>query len=293
MKNWFGYFLVLLGAAAFAASSVVIKFTYLTGLEPLPVLVIQNLVATTLAWGWVLINKKKATIPRALWLPMAAQGAIGGFFTSILFYTALDILGAALATLLIFTYPAFVALYNKLFRQVKLTAVQVVALVLALIGLIFSVDLFHSQWTVTDRWALLLGLGSAVTNAFLTLNGERLLAVVDTFVVTAWSFTFCTLMLLIVYRPVWLTAIDLSGLQFGLIFVGAVLLLAPVVIYLAGLRRIGAGIASIISTAEIPITLVLAWLFLHETMNEWQIFGGMLITLSVVLLYYYGNRPNR
>ncbi|SDF81779.1 DMT family transporter [Sporolituus thermophilus] len=293
MQSWLGYFLVLLSAVAFGASSVIIKFTYSTGLEPLPVLVIQNIVATTLAWLWVLITRKKAAIPHALWLPMAAQGAVGGFLTSILFYTALDILGAALATLLIFTYPAFVALYNKLFRQVALATEQVAALVMALIGLIFSVDLFHAQWTVTDRWALLLGLGSAVTNAFLTLNGERLLAVVDTFVVTAWSFTFCTLMLLIVYRPVWLMAIDLSGLQFVLIFTGAVLLLAPVVIYLAGLRRIGAGIASIVSTAEIPITLALAWLFLHETMNEWQIFGGILITLSVVLLYYYGDRPNR
>lgn len=289
MTNWLGYFFVVLGAFTFGTSSIVIKYTYSTGLEPLPTLIIQNSLAAAIAWLWVVTTRAKAYVPPSLRVRMVAQGAIGSFLTSVLFYTALDLLGAALATLLIFTYPAFVAAYNVFCRHLRLTGGQMLALGMALVGLVFSVDLLHTKWRAENLWAIMLALGSAVSNAFLTINGERLLVKIDTVVVTAWSFTFSTLMLLIVYQPLWVFSISMTWQQMVLTTAGALLMVLPVAIYMAGLRRIGAGTASIISTAEIPITLVLAWLILSESMNGWQIIGGLLITLSVVMLYYHSD----
>lgn len=287
MGGWYGYAMVIASSALFGASSVVIKHTYSTGLSPIPVIIIQGLISSMVAWGWVLLSKKSPRLPKGLWPWMAAQGAVGGFLTSVLFYTSLEVLGAALATLLLFTYPAFVVIYNTVFRKHRLTLPEKGALVMALVGILFCVDLPGVRLGSVTALALLMALGSAVTNAFLSINGERLLAVLETPVVTAWSLSVSTLTMLVVYRPLWLAEVSLSGYQILLVVGGALLFVLPLVVYLTGLRRIGAGIASIISTAEIPFTLVLAWVFLQESLNVVQVLGGGLITLSVFVLYYY------
>ncbi|MDR3565448.1 MAG: DMT family transporter [Negativicutes bacterium] len=285
MGNWYGYLLVLAGAAIFGASSVIIKYTYTTGLSPVPVLVMQGLISSTLVWVWVLFSGRKANIAAAMLPAMVAQGAIGGFLTSLLFFSALESLGAALSTLLLFTYPAFVVVYQVLFARRLIARYEWAALVMALIGLIFCSDIFSLELGSVMAGAVLMALGSAVTNAFLTINGERLLAVYDTPVVTAWSMTFSTLMLLIVYQPTWLLTASLSWQQLLLVATGAVAFLLPLMLYLAGIKRIGAGIASIVSTAEIPLTLLLAWIFLGELLTGLQVFGGILIMASIVILY--------
>jgi drug/metabolite transporter (DMT)-like permease len=285
MGNWYGYLLVVVAAAIFGASSVIVKYTYSTGLSPIPVLIMQGLISSTIAWGWVMFRGRSARLPAAIIPWMVAQGAIGGFLTSILFYTALEALGAALATLLLFTYPAFVVLYEVVFNHQQLSLYEKVALALAFVGLVFCIGVLDAGIGAVTAWAVIMAIASAVTNAFLNINGERLLAICETPVVTAWSMTFSTLMMLIIYQPVWLLTISLSWQQAILLLAGAVSFLVPLIFYLAGIKRIGAGIASIVSTAEIPFTLLLAWFFLQEMLDGWQIFGGFLITLSIIILY--------
>lgn len=285
MGNWYGYFLVIASAALFGASSVVVKFTYSTGLAPIPVLIMQNTCGMILAWGWVIASRKSAKLPRPLVPRMAAQGVLGGFLTSILFYTALGQLGAALATLLLYTYPAFVVLYGVLFRDYTLGVSQKTALAMALVGIIFCVDILEAQVGRVALWAVALALGSAVTNAFISINGERLLAVCETPVVTAWALTFSTATMYLAYQPLWLLEANLSDQQMALVAGGAFLCNIPLMLYFAGLKRIGANISAIVSTVEIPFTLILAWLILQETLNGYQIVGGVLIMASVIILY--------
>jgi drug/metabolite transporter (DMT)-like permease len=287
MGSWYGYCFVVVAAILYGASSVIIKYTYSTGLSPIPVLVIQSLVAMVIAWGWVLFSGSNPKVPKNRWPHMIAQGVIGSFLTSVLFYSALESLGAALATLLLFTYPVFVVIYNVVFMKKQTVPAERVALVAAIVGIVFCVDITAIKVGTIDFWAVLLALGSAVTNAFISVNGERLLAEFDTPVVTAWAQTFSGIMMVLVYQPVWLINFSLSGQQVFLLVTGAVMFFLPLMIYLAGVKRIGAGIASIISTAEAPFTLVLAWLFLNEALKGLQVFGGLLIVMSVIILYYY------
>ena len=285
MGNWYGYFLVILSSVLFGASSVIIKFTYSTGLTPIPVLIMQNTLGMILAWGWVLVSGNSAKLPRSLLPWMVAQGVLGGFLTSIFFYTALGQIGAALATLLLYTYPAFVVIYHVLFRDASLSSAQKLALVMALLGIVFCVDIFEAEIGQVAVWAIVLALSSAVSNAFISINGERLLSVCETPVVTAWQLTFSTATMYLVYQPFWLVQADLSIYQMSLVAGGALLCNIPLMIYYMGLKIVGANISSIISTAEIPFTLLLARLILQETLNGYQVVGGLLIMTSVIILY--------
>lgn len=287
MTRFSGYFAIVFSAILFGAGTIIIEFTYQSGLTPEVVVVAQIGFAVLISWAVVVMRREKSIIlPRALWGSMVLQGAISGGMTSVLFFYALERLGASLATLLFFTFPAFVAFYHSLWCKTPMKKFQQAALILALVGLLFTVDIFHTKIIGLSGPFILIGLGSAMTNAFGSINGEKLLSKVDTFVVTAWSYTFSFLTLIGLYRPVWLFQKEFSVEQCLLLISGAVLNFAPLVFYFFAITCIGSGIASIVSTLEIPIALLFAYIFLGEVMTDIQIIGGFLITVSVFLLYY-------
>ena len=65
----------------------------------------------------------------------------------------------------------------------------------------------------------------------------------------------------------------------------------PIVLFMAGLARVGASTASIASTVEPVITVVLAWLVLGEVLGPLQLAGGALVLSAVVLLQIRGTMP--
>jgi drug/metabolite transporter (DMT)-like permease len=73
--------------------------------------------------------------------------------------------------------------------------------------------------------------------------------------------------------------------MWGLIlYVGVVGTLIPFGLYLEGINRIRATRASITSTLEPILAAVFAYIFLDETMERLQIFGGLMVIAAIVLL---------
>ena len=58
----------------------------------------------------------------------------------------------------------------------------------------------------------------------------------------------------------------------------------PIVLFVAGLARVGASTAAIASTVEPAMTVALAWIVLGETLGPLQLAGGALVLSAVVLL---------
>ena len=63
----------------------------------------------------------------------------------------------------------------------------------------------------------------------------------------------------------------------------------PIVLFMAGLARVGPSTASIASTIEPPFTVALAWIVFGETLGPLQLAGGALVLSAVVLLQLRGS----
>ena len=63
----------------------------------------------------------------------------------------------------------------------------------------------------------------------------------------------------------------------------------PIVLFIAGLARVGPSTASIASTIEPPFTVALAWIVFGETLGPLQLVGGALVLSAVVLLQLRGS----
>jgi len=103
--------------------------------------------------------------------------------------------------------------------------------------------------------------------------------------VTAYAVLFSNISFIIFAWPVGpkLATLTLSGwlVAMSLSILSTVL---PLLLYFHGAKLIGVGRASVISTVELPFTVLLAWLFLKETMTLRQVLGGILILAAILLL---------
>jgi drug/metabolite transporter (DMT)-like permease len=65
------------------------------------------------------------------------------------------------------------------------------------------------------------------------------------------------------------------------VFIAAVF---PIACFYTGVKRIGASVAGLLSTAEPLVTVLLAYIVLDESLTAWQLAGGGLIVASVAAL---------
>jgi drug/metabolite transporter (DMT)-like permease len=207
------------------------------------------------------------------------MGAIGYVGQSFSYLTAIKFASAGLVALLLYLYPAFVAILSMIFLKEKLTRFKLLALALATLGAALTANPEGGQWQ-----GILLAISAALIYSVYIIVGagvmQRVSAVQSSTVIFASAG--------IVYAA--LTA--LRGAHFphtwnGWSALGGLVLMAtviPVVTFLAGLKRIGPTSASMLSTLEPVVTVLLAaWLF-GESLSPIILSGGALILAAVLLL---------
>jgi drug/metabolite transporter (DMT)-like permease len=96
---------------------------------------------------------------------------------------------------------------------------------------------------------------------------------------------FAALMWNVLHPPLEAVLHSYSPVQWGwILFIGIFGTILPFGLYFEGIKRIQPTPASITATLE-PISAgVIASIFLGEIMGPWQIFGGLIVIGSIILL---------
>lgn len=284
-KNFWGTLLVLLSATCFAAAAIIIKFAYTHGLSSWQMLVLQSLSASFILSIFYFIYPNRPSFSWKTMLPPAIQGAIGSLGTSLAFFLALQYVDASLASVLLYTYPVFVTLGGVIFLKHRLLFNQVLALALTLVGVLMVMGIFFGIGSAWHVKGILLGLASGVTYAFYNLFGEVVVANNDSFVVTAVNQFASTIMLLLIKPGVILTAVSSGMFAWSLGALLAVLTsIIPFFLLLQGIKFLGATRSAIISTFELPVTMLLSYLFLKESITGMQLVGAALVLSGIIIL---------
>jgi drug/metabolite transporter (DMT)-like permease len=192
---------------------------------------------------------------------------------------SLERVPASTYTLLIYTYPAMVAILTSLLGE-RLLWLRWGAVGLALLGCSLTVT---ERVAIDDPLDAFFPLFNAFSYALYLVLAERFIRLKG-LPASAWSIsgTFLTLL------PVaLLLGFDLptspqgAALALGL---GSVATFIPILLMFIGIALVGAANAAILSTLEPICVLLLAALILGERLAPIQAVGGALILASVVLL---------
>lgn len=281
---------VILSAACFAGTSILFKIAFRLGLTPEQAIALQSWFASLIllvfavhrkTWERYIFNKSTMGI-------LVFQGLAGCLGTSIIYAYSLLYLPVSVAILLLYLYPVFVLTAGVLLWHKRISVQEMIALLFTLAGTVLASGVLSGVGTVSLQ-GIILGLSAAVCYAIFNLTGEAALKRVSPLVSLSFCQWFTSLGLLLLLRestfriPWQSSSVWVLGL--ALATVASIL---PFYLMLIGIKFIGSDKASILSTFELPMTFVLAALFLRE-FPEWkQWAGGGLVLAGIILLNWRG-----
>jgi drug/metabolite transporter (DMT)-like permease len=299
-----GVALVLVSAAGFGSGTILAAPVYATGVDWLTLVGWRFLIGAGLAWAWVAVSAgRRAGVRRLSRRQVAIALGLGALYTgnSGTYYAALETVPAALAGVLVYTYPVIVAVLSLRFatrlpgrRPWVALGVAIVGVVLALggidvstappwsgIALVMLSPFIYSIWIVLS--ARLSGerrdrLGSDTPDRDPSAGDA---AVTTAVMMTATGAVFA-LGGAAVGRPLDPAAVPEAAWP-GLVAIGFVASFLAIQTFYAGARRLGAAQAALVSTVEPIYIVVLAGLVLDQRLTAMQLVGAGLILLGVVI----------
>ncbi len=295
-----GVLLVVVSAASFGSGALFAKPVYAEGVGWLTLLAWRFGIAAALSWAWLLLDRgRRAGLRRTDRRQLIVALVLGVVYlgNSSTYYAALETVSASLAALVVYIYPAIVAVLTlRLGRRLEGRRAWL-ALGLALLGVILAIG-----GIPTGSAPPLVGLLQVVASPIIysvwivaqaRLSGERPDRVADAALDGAGSATMAALMITSTAIGFWIIALTTGtpvepgripgDAWLGMIAVAVISTFVAIQTFSAGSRRIGAAQASLISTVEPVWTICLAALLLGERLGPIQLAGGVLVIGGVVL----------
>jgi drug/metabolite transporter (DMT)-like permease len=228
--------------------------------------------------------------------------AIAG--VQICYFSAVEHLPVSVALLLEYLAPTLVVAWAWLVRGHRPSAMTLVGGTAALVGMGFVVDIFSGAefaWT-----GLLWGLGSAVCQACYFLVADRVDNQMNPTLFAASSTAVGTVVVgllgltgaLSMSFPTGEGVAPIGGTEVHwLVPVLVLILVCGVSAYVTGIKaipRLGAARSSLVALSEVLFAALAAWLLLSQVPTGWQIVGGVLILVGILVSRFGdgdGDRP--
>lgn len=282
-----GYFLVLLAASLWATLGVIYK--YLASSYGLPPLAVAGLRAgmggLILLGGLLLLRPSWLRLNRPALRVVLLYGVFGIALFYATYINAILSVGVAVAAVLLYTAPAWVAVIAWRFLGERLTRTHGAALLLTLAGSALVAQVYQPGLLRLNALGILWGLLSGLTYGLWSVFNKVGVRHTNPWTLQCYGMLVGSVVLLLL-QPL----APLAGaLQSPATILWLVLLaLGPTVgasvAYAAGVRTVPVSVASLIATLEPVLAALLAYLLLGETLSAGQIAGGGLILLAVWLL---------
>ena len=283
-----GLLLAVLGSVAFSGKAIIVKLAYRYGVDAVTLIMLRMVFAlpffAVMAW-WA--SRGQAPLTRRDWLGIVGLGTTGYYLASFLDFAGLAYISASLERLILYLNPTLVMLLGWLLYKRRVTGRQLVGMSLSYCGvaLVFGHEIAVQGMAArgSTAWGALLVFLSAVSYAiYLVYSGElvkRLGALRLVGLATTVACLLCIVQFLIL-RPlaaawvapevVWLSLLNATACT-----------VAPVLMVMMAIERIGAGAAAQTGMVGPVSTLLMGVLILGEPFTAWVAAGTVLVILGI------------
>lgn len=295
-----GIALTVVSAFAFGSGALFAKPVYAEGVGWHVLMAWRFLVGAALGWIWLALRSSSRGGLRSMRRrDLAVAIALGVLYTgnSATYFAGLETVSASLAALIVYIYPALVAVLSLQVGQPLRGRRAWGALVLALIGVALAVGNIDVSTAPPLAGLALIAVSPVIYAVWIVLSarlsGEARTGAGAAAGGGADPLPAGVVMLSATAATYWLSGLALgqpvlppdipAGAWFGLVGIGIVSTFIAVLAFYGGAHRIGAARASLVSTVEPIWTIALAGLLFGESLGVLQLVGGALILVGVVI----------
>jgi drug/metabolite transporter (DMT)-like permease len=281
---------ILVSALAYSLFTVMAK-RLLDEIGPTDVLFWRFVIATPVIWVVVLLRARVRRGPNPLrveWHPRFAMGLLFGLLAWFAF-VGVDKLPGDLYVIIIYTYPAMVALGAWLLGK-PATRQLWTALGIITVGIAFTVPEIFDGSQDAALFGFILTLFNAALYAGYILYSERIVndtkghhQAGDSFVAAAWGMVGSVIVATIVALASGGVSVPDTGLAVACMFgLGIISTVVSQTAFFLGVSKLGPAPAALVAASEPVMALTWLVLFLDESMRAIQIVGAALVIVGVV-----------
>jgi len=282
-----GSLLVALGASSYGMLTTFVKMAYAEGYTSYEITFSQMFLGLI---GLIIINllfvRKKqvyseVTKTKSILKLMAAGTSLG--LTSIFYYISVKYIPVSIGIVLLMQSVWMGVLFEAFMKKKKPGVNKILAVVVILIGTVLATNMFMNNLELNWKgigWGLLAAISYTVT--IYTSNTVALH--LHSFRRSLWMMLGGTLIVAIISAPFLLEQFNLEiFMKWGLILAlfGTIL---PPILFTSGMPKINVGLGAIISSVELPVAVLLAYVLLDEVVNIYQWIGIIIILAAVFLM---------
>jgi len=287
-----GYVYVVLAAGLWALSGTAAKYLFQGGMSPFELVQLRTTISAAMLFVWLAVRKRSLlSIARKDYLYFPLLGIMLGAMQFTYLYSISRIQVAA-AVLLQYQAPVLIAAYALFFNRKRLSVVTLASLFGAVMGCYLMVGAYNLDLLHMNRTGIISGLASAVAFALYSVRSEYGMRTYAPWTVLFYALLFAAAIWNVLHPPfsAFRARYGASAWQW-ILFICLFGTVLPFGLYNEGIKRIRSTRASITATLEPIMAGVIAYMFLGEMMEPWQIMGAGLVIASILLLQVKQDPP--
>jgi len=242
---------------------------------------------------WISRGGGRLRLPASDTWQLFLLGIFGVAASNYFYYLAIQRTNVAVAIILQYTAPVWVLLYMVMRGLERATAQRVVAVALALAGIVLVIGMVGSGGVRLDTLGVAAAMLAAFAFACYNVGGHSLLARYDRWTVLLFVTSSASLFWLVVNPPWKIAAAHYSAVEWMFLLIFSLLsVLGPFSLYFAGLQHLEPTRAIVVSCLEPVFSIVIAAIVLGEVIRPVQMMGIVLV-LAATLVVQLPDRKGR
>jgi drug/metabolite transporter (DMT)-like permease len=285
VKTW-AYGLIALAAGLWGIISIFVKGLVANGFTPLEIVTVRMTLSAVLLTGYL-----AATNPAGLKIRLAdSRYFIGTGILSVVFFNwclfvAIKSTSVSIATILMYTAPAFVMILSAILFKERLTPVKIFSLLLTFAGCMLVTGVLQGSGQRASTLGILAGLGAGLGYALYSIFGKYALEKYDPMTIPVYTFMFAAIGLIPMtdYKGILhsFSNIEVIFYAAGLSLFSTVL---PFTFYTKGLSKLESGRASLIATLEPVVASIVGFTVFKESVTFSKIIGIILVIAAQAII---------
>ena len=292
-----GLLLAAAGAVAFSGKAIIVKLSYVYGVDAVTVIMYRMLFALPFFMAMGMWAERQAIarenpLTRRDVIDIVGLGFVGYYLSSYLDFLGLQYITASLERLILYLNPTLVVLLGWAIYKKPIHPIRMVAMAISYSGvmLVFSHELSFAGADVALGSSLVFG--SAVSYAVYLLYSGQLVQRIGSLRLVGWATSVacvCCIAQFMVLRPLSAAAVPTQVLWLGLLN-AVVCTVAPVLMVMMAIERIGSALAAQTGMIGPMSTIALGVWLLGEPLNAWIGVGTLLVVSGVFIVSKYGTK---
>jgi drug/metabolite transporter (DMT)-like permease len=283
-----GIFYILLASLSVSILPNSAKFAMSDGAGMITLMVTRGIIGLVLLISLLLITRTSFFLPKSLILISIINGLLAlGMIAAL--YAAIIYIDISLSILILCLFPVVIAVISHLRGVEIVSLIQWLCIIFVLIGLSLLILSDKSSISFLGIFFSLIGMIFAVIITFLSEKMTKEIgALTTTFYLNAWGLLFLLLILTSFsnYLP------PQSNMGWIAMALNGVFNIGAWVFFFAGMQRIGATRASMLTSVDPIFSAILAYLLFNQFFSIPQWVGFFLVIISLFCFEYFKKKVN-